>query len=213
MGTQQVYIIPRNFIEISRGVDVFSFGYNRNSEMENYTTSYELISCLIRTVSYGGNLLLDVGPKDYGRIPIVMEERLRDIGTWLNINGEAIFSTRIWNIQNEMDNATYYTSTNSSLYAITTVWPNDNMLVLTYPIPTQNTVITMLGYDKQLNFKYTPGKGILVQFPYIPPPQMPSSFAWVKNSTVSKFNLFLGIGIDEYSSYGSYITCSKLLES
>jgi alpha-L-fucosidase len=38
----------------------------------------------------------NVGPKDYGRIPIIMEERLLDIGAWLQVNGEAIYSTRTW---------------------------------------------------------------------------------------------------------------------
>jgi alpha-L-fucosidase len=40
--------------------------------------------------------LLDIGPRADGRIPVIMEERLREIGDWLNINGEAIYGTRPW---------------------------------------------------------------------------------------------------------------------
>jgi hypothetical protein len=44
--------ISQKFLIDSRGVDVWSFGYNRNSEAANYTSSYELISLLIKTVNY-----------------------------------------------------------------------------------------------------------------------------------------------------------------
>jgi alpha-L-fucosidase len=45
-------------------------------------------------VSRGGNLLLDIGPAADGTIPVVMEERLLEIGAWLKVNGEAIYGTK-----------------------------------------------------------------------------------------------------------------------
>ncbi len=66
--------------------------------MQDYFTEQELVWLLVRTVAYGGNLLLNVGPQHDGRIPEVEQERLRQIGRWLQINGKAIYGTAIWRV-------------------------------------------------------------------------------------------------------------------
>ncbi len=79
----------------SRGMG-YSYGYNRDEQLKDYHTGRQLVLMLVDTVSRGGNLLLDIGPRADGRIPVIMEERLREIGNWLNINGEAIYGTKPW---------------------------------------------------------------------------------------------------------------------
>ena len=81
--------------EENRGMG-FSYGYNRAEDASDYRTAQELILMLIDVVSRGGNLCLDIGPRADGKIPVVMQERLLEIGTWLNINGESIYGTRMW---------------------------------------------------------------------------------------------------------------------
>ena len=81
--------------EENRGMGV-SYGYNRAEDLNVYHTGRDLIFILVDTVSRGGNLLLDIGPRADGTIPVIMEQRLKEIGDWLKINGEAIYSTKPW---------------------------------------------------------------------------------------------------------------------
>ncbi|MCP4614168.1 MAG: alpha-L-fucosidase [Planctomycetes bacterium] len=81
--------------EENRGMG-FSYGYNRAENLEDYRSAGELILMLIDVVSRGGNLCLDIGPRADGRIPVIMQERLLQIGAWLRTNGEAIYGTRMW---------------------------------------------------------------------------------------------------------------------
>ena len=51
--------------------------------------------------SCGGNVLLNDGPTHDGRIDPIQEERLRQMGDWLKVNGEAIYNSVPWKHQND----------------------------------------------------------------------------------------------------------------
>ncbi len=78
--------------EESRGMGA-SYGYNRMERLADYHSDRELLMMLIDIVARGGNFLLDIGPTADGRIPVVMEERLIQLGEFLRPNGEAIYGT------------------------------------------------------------------------------------------------------------------------
>jgi alpha-L-fucosidase len=70
---------------------------------ETYKSGKQLIMTLVETRAKGGNLLLNVGPKPDGELPIEQEERLREIALWMAVNREAIYAVRPWVITNEGD--------------------------------------------------------------------------------------------------------------
>ncbi len=137
-----------------------SFGYNRNERLSNYSTPQQLVHMLVTIVSRGGNLLLDIGPTADGRIPVIMEERLSQLGDWLKVNGEAIYGTKKWDKLSEDGDKIYYTSKDDAVYAIALGWPGD-MMILNISEPSAETVVNLLGCQKQLHWKYKDGKMII----------------------------------------------------
>eukprot|EP01129_Flabellula_baltica_P007520 TRINITY_DN2936_c0_g1_i1.p1 TRINITY_DN2936_c0_g1~~TRINITY_DN2936_c0_g1_i1.p1 ORF type:complete len:569 (+),score=79.90 TRINITY_DN2936_c0_g1_i1:61-1707(+) len=166
------------------GLDVWSFGYNRNSQVGNYSTAEDVIRLLIRTVAYGGNLLLDIGPTSDGRIPTIMEERLLQVGDWLKINGEAIYSTKTWPVRSEMATAdkekipVFYTSKGTHLYLMFWDWPASDDLTVYIPQPSSFTTIQLLGSSKKIRWTYDNSKGFKITLPSLNIKNIPSIYAW-----------------------------------
>ena len=98
-----------------------SFGLNRAETTEDYLSAKELIELMCQLVSKGGNFLLNVGPAADGTIPVIMEERLLQIGDWLRVNGEAIYGTRLYT--KKAQPGVYYTQKDGAVYAIINRFP------------------------------------------------------------------------------------------
>jgi len=71
-----------------------SYGYNRAESISDYDSAAEMIRMLSRCTAGGGNYLLCVGPTGDGRIPVIMQQRLLDIGGWLKDHGEAVYGAK-----------------------------------------------------------------------------------------------------------------------
>jgi len=70
---------------------------------EVYKTGGRVIDILVETRAKGGNLLLNIGPKPDGELPIEQEERLREVALWMQVNQECIYGVRPWVITNEQN--------------------------------------------------------------------------------------------------------------
>ncbi len=153
-----------------------SYGYNRNEDVEDYKTPDQLIALLVKTVSRGGNFLLDVGPTADGRIPDIMQERLLEMGQWLKTNGEAIYGSRPWRSANEGDNV-WYTSQAGAVYAICLKWPGPE-LNLTEPKRAGQVSATLLGRDGSLKTRFAHGQ-LQIDTPRVDPEALSAPYAFV----------------------------------
>jgi alpha-L-fucosidase len=168
--------------EESRGMGL-SYGFNRAENLDHYRTSKELVHELIDVVSRGGNLLLNVGPTADGRIPVIMQERLRDIGSWLAVNGEAIFGTRPWLAASTRAADTAgaepvrYTRQGTTLYAQFLEWPDGDVRIDGLH-PADGTSVTLLGYEGAIPWRRD-GPAVVFTPPRMSPPEMPVPYAYV----------------------------------
>ncbi len=146
-----------------------SFGYNRIEGPGDYMSSRDLIRLLIDTVSKGGNLLLNIGPTADGRIPVIMQERLLDIGNWLVANGEAIYGTRKWRTTAEGD--IRYTAKNNDVYALSLTRPQNDLTLETLK-PSGKLAVHLLGREQSLPAQFAEGK-LKIQLPTLPSNDLP----------------------------------------
>lgn len=59
----------------------------------NWKSTETIIRNLVDIASKGGNYLLNVGPNSLGEIPAPSIERLKAVGDWMKVNGEAVYGT------------------------------------------------------------------------------------------------------------------------
>ncbi len=153
-----------------------SFGYNRNENADDYRGTGELLTLLIDCVSRGGNLLLDIGPTADGRIPVIMQQRLLEMGKWLDVNGEAIFGTQAWRAQQDGE-IVRYTAKDGAVYAICLKWPGTT-LTLNEAKPGANVAVSMLGVNDPVACSVDGGK-LVIQVPQLTPDKVPCQYAYV----------------------------------
>lgn len=121
-----------------------SWGYVDDDE---YATAGQLVDDLVDVVSKGGTLLLGVAPKADGSIPGAEVQTLVELGKWLQLNGEAIYGTRPWQIFGEGPTQVVggeltesrreeftgqdvrFTTKGKTLYAICLDWPGETVVI------------------------------------------------------------------------------------
>jgi len=155
--------------EECRGIGT-SFGFNRTETLSDYSSAKQLIKLLVSTVAAGGNLLLDIGPAADGTIPVIMQQRLKEIGMWLGTNGESIYSTRPFikskkdeAINDETNKTIFFTQKDNLLYVICLGWPKGKIILKGLP-HVDNIKAVILGNDDKVDVKQLGGNF------YITPP-------------------------------------------
>ncbi|MEV0589033.1 alpha-L-fucosidase [Nonomuraea sp. NPDC050310] len=139
--------------EASRGIGR-SYGYNAAELPADYLSADQLIDSFVDIVAKNGNLLLNVGPKADGSIEATQDQRVRELGAWLKVNGEAIYGSRYWT-QAEDPGAgvpVRFTTQPHAFYATALAWPGAE-LKLTAPIPLRDgDQVHLLGHRRPLKW-------------------------------------------------------------
>lgn len=95
------YATPEQGVPVVRPQDKYwelcmtmndSWGYQHTDS--NYKSPYILLRTFVDCLSMGGNLLLDIGPKEDGTIPEEQVAVLKEFGRWTKKHKEAIYETR-----------------------------------------------------------------------------------------------------------------------
>ena len=166
-------------------IDMHNWGNARNDPLQEYLNITAILYQVASVVAYGGNVLINVGPTHEGTISPIFQERLLQLGAWLSINGEAIYATQRWRVQNETANTSpghgiYYTASKGAagtVFAISLGWPGDQ-LELRHPVATATTAVRLLGTDASVTFQRA-AKGITLAVPRLPPGTLAEGTPWV----------------------------------
>lgn len=153
--------VKKKKFENSVALDKNSRSYRANAFLEDYLTGQELIRAIVTTVSTGGNVLVNVGPTPNGIIEPILVERLRAMGSWLKINGEAIYHSQPWTYLYDPKTAdVWYTSkpvaaNHTIVYAIVLKYPYKNSEIIVHSLSHQFEVIEvrLLGYSDEIEVR------------------------------------------------------------
>jgi len=130
-----------------------------------WKSSKQLIHCLTGCVSGGGNYLLNVGPKPDGTIPPEAVKRLKEIGKWVRVNGEAIYGADREPFSS--GTAGVVTSKEKNIYLIVHWWPGKELSLPSVKIRIESAFI--LSTKQKINLKKKGERLILYNLPPKPP--------------------------------------------
>ncbi|MDC1406436.1 alpha-L-fucosidase [Akkermansiaceae bacterium] len=150
-----------------------SFGY---LEGDRYKSIEDVMHEMIEVISRNGNFLVNIGPKADGTIPEPQVERLRAMGTWLKINGNAIYGSRYWKVCDQENEHLAFTTKGKNLYAIKLAKPTQPFTIEATAGWSADTVksVKLLGSPGDVQWQMTPA-GLHIT----PPAQLgTSNYAW-----------------------------------
>ncbi len=126
-----------------------SWGYQPDDN--NYKTANQIIEMFIECISMGGNLLLDIGPKEDGTIPEEQLSVLKELGRWTNKHHESIYGTVAGIPHGHFYGATALSKDHQTLYLYVNNKPNGSLMIK--GLKNNIKKIWVVGEDTNLDYK------------------------------------------------------------
>ncbi|MEG6612369.1 alpha-L-fucosidase [Pseudoclostridium thermosuccinogenes] len=130
-----------------------SWGYRPSDN--NYKTSRQIVRMFCDCLTLGGNMLLDVGPKEDGTLDPRQEKILLDLGSWIHDNEEAVYETgRGLNYHQFLGGSTI-SADKKTIYLF--VYDKPLEYICVKGVKTRAKRITVLHTGEELKWHYTGG--------------------------------------------------------
>ena len=141
--------------------EVIGHGWSYRGEKDDPIETKEAITLLTKIAGNGGNLLIGTGPRPDGSIVEKHDERLKEYGEFLQLNGETIYKTQAGPyIQGAWGSATY---TNNKIWLHLTGVHQNNKITLPH-LPASIKKIIDYGTKKKLSYK-NKSSGLTINIP------------------------------------------------
>lgn len=117
----------------------------------NWKTPNEIIALFADVVSHGGNLLLDIGPREDGTIPKEQVQVLKELGYWNKKHEQAIFGTQAGIAPGHFYGPTTLSKDSTSLYLFLQGQTSGNIMIK--GLSNAIKEINVVGTSVKLNHK------------------------------------------------------------
>ena len=189
IGNYGDYYTPERFVpstEPARQIPwfvIYPLGsdFSYEPDASKYKGTAWIISNLVDSVAKGGGFMVGVGPSANGEFHPEAARQMRAAGSWLRVNGDAIYQTRPRDTTWSEGESLRYTRTKDRriVYAIAVEWPGRELLLKTVQ-PRPGSQVKMLGYPKPLQWTMDAARGLSITLPadLQDPASRPCGFAW-----------------------------------
>jgi alpha-L-fucosidase len=148
---------------------------------DRYKSGRVLVHMLADVVAKGGNLLLNIGPGPDGTWHTEAYDRLRELGDWMHVNGEAIYGTRA--VPPYLEGKIRLTGREDGTVYVIYLAEEGETTLPTYMSmmglqPADNSTVSILGLPGTLNWEKA-GSGFVAEVPSSHRTTPPCQYAWV----------------------------------